>query len=67
MDIGEEAAEAFRLPDHGPIAVELDVVGPGGSDVWARAPFEEIRALVRETNEKVEELSRLIPELGDAP
>jgi exonuclease III len=67
VDISEEAEEAFRLSDHCPIAVDLDVVGPGEPDVRARARalFDEIRALVRETNEKVDELNRLIPELRD--
>lgn len=65
VDISEAADEAFRLSDHCAIAVDIDLTGGEGEDVEARAKalFNEIKALVQETNAKLEELDRLIPEL----
>lgn len=62
VDITEADEDRFKLSDHCPIAVDLEI-GSSSEDPAARARdlFEEIRRLVRETNEKMTELEGLIP------
>lgn len=65
LQITEEDEQNFALSDHCPIAVRLNLVSAGGPtpEETAEQLFKEIRALVQETNEKVEQLHKLIPAL----
>lgn len=65
IQITEADEQHFALSDHCPIAVRLNLVPAGGPtpEQAAEQLFNEIRALVKETNEKVEQLHQLIPAL----
>jgi endonuclease/exonuclease/phosphatase family metal-dependent hydrolase len=65
IQITEADEEIFALSDHCPIAVQLSLRATTDSTPAETAErlFKEIRALVKETNEKVEQLHALIPEL----
>jgi len=65
IQITEADEQQFALSDHCPIAVQLSFVpekGPTPQQTAERL-FNEIRALVKETNQKVEQLHALIPAL----
>lgn len=65
IEITEADEQDFALSDHCPIAVRLNLVQAGGPTPGEAAEqlFNEIRAPVTETNEKVEQLHQLIPAL----
>ena len=65
IQITEEDEQRFALSDHCPIAIRLNLMPSSGPTPEEKAEqlFNEIRALVRETNEKVEQLHELIPVL----
>ena len=69
VNITQNDANQFALSDHCPISVDLALTSTPVDDPSARAEvlFNEIRALVNETNAKIEELAELIPELKKQP
>lgn len=65
--ITQDDMDEFALSDHCPISVDLALAGVPVDDPAVRAEelFNEIRALVNQTNEKVEELAELVPQLKE--
>lgn len=61
----EQDEDEFRLSDHCPISASLIVQGGGGLTPAEKADelFADIRALVQETNQRLDELSSLLPPL----
>lgn len=59
----EEDEDEFRLSDHCPISASMNISGEGGPGPAERAEelFTEIRALVQEMNQRVDELDSLMP------
>lgn len=65
--ITQNDMDEFALSDHCAISVDLALTGVPVDDPAVRAEelFNEIRFLVNQTNQKVEELAELVPQLKD--
>ncbi len=62
VDITEADEDRFKLSDHCPIAVDLEITASNEDPALrVRTLFDEIRELVKQTNNKMDELEKLIP------